>query len=77
MITYILLLMLKYQISILIIFNIFFQYCIDTDLYTYTIEKKPSISLCIRILRGHSLHHPSFVAVVHHSFMDIFTYYTV
>ena len=33
--------------------------------------------LCIRILRGRSLRHPSFVAVVHHSFTDIFTYYTV
>ena len=36
----ILLLMLKYQISILMIFNIFSQYCINTDLYTYNIEKK-------------------------------------
>ena len=36
--------MLKYQIGILMIFNIFSQYCIDIDLYTYSLEKKPSIS---------------------------------
>ena len=32
--------MLKYQISTLMIFNIFSQYCINTDIYTYNIEKK-------------------------------------
>ena len=37
----ILLLMLKYHISTLMIFNVFSQYCINTDLY---IKKKPSIS---------------------------------
>ena len=36
--------MLKYQISILMIFNIFSEYYINTNLYTYNIEKKPSIS---------------------------------
>jgi len=40
----ILLLRLKYQISILMIFKVFFQYYINTGLYTHTIEKNPSIS---------------------------------
>ena len=33
-----------------------------------------SITLCIRTLRGRSLRHPSFVAVVHHSFTEINLY---
>ena len=40
-------------------------------------KKGTQVELCIRILWGRSLRHPSFVAVVHHSFTDLFTYYTV
>ena len=44
--------------------------CISwTHLYGH--PKKARLALCIRTLWGRSLHHLSFVAVVHHSFRDI------
>jgi len=36
----ILLLMLKYQINILMVFKVFSQYCINISKYQYNIEKK-------------------------------------
>ena len=36
--------MLKYQIGMLMVFKGCSQYCINTDLYMYNIEKNPSIS---------------------------------
>ena len=47
----------------LVVFNFFsYSHC------------SPQSTLCIRTLRGHSLGHPSFVAVVHHSFTEINLY---